>query len=240
MSELGVRFYEGPSLLTGAPIVGVLTGLEGGSHNPKTGPMVQAWVIRRDLRPMDAKRANLDDAICGDCKLRGHDGVDSGCYVAPWLAPGNVFRTLPEYPVVDWPELRAVVEGRVIRLCAYGDPAAVPFDVWRVMVEASTSYVGYTHQWPRCDPRLKTICMASVDTLEEHAEASAQGWRTFRIRRRGEDLIAGAECVCPASDEANHRTTCQSCKLCQGTSKPARGVAIYAHGKPSSLRMFRS
>jgi hypothetical protein len=26
---------------------------------------------------MDAKRANVDDAICGDCKLRGRDGYDS-------------------------------------------------------------------------------------------------------------------------------------------------------------------
>ena len=30
MSELGAIFYRGPSLLTGDPIVGILTGLEAG------------------------------------------------------------------------------------------------------------------------------------------------------------------------------------------------------------------
>jgi len=78
VSELGAVFYRGPSLLTGDPIVGALSGLEGGSLNPKTGPMVQAWIIRSDLPPMDAKRQNLDDAVCGDCKLRGRDGRPAG------------------------------------------------------------------------------------------------------------------------------------------------------------------
>jgi hypothetical protein len=84
MAELGAVFYRGPSLLTGDPIVGIVTGLEGGSLNPKTGPMCQAWIIRPDLAPMDAKRQNLDDAICGDCQLRGDRGFESACYVTPW------------------------------------------------------------------------------------------------------------------------------------------------------------
>lgn len=33
MSELGAVFYRGPSLLTGDPVVGVLTGLEGGRRH---------------------------------------------------------------------------------------------------------------------------------------------------------------------------------------------------------------
>lgn len=44
--RFGCVFYRGPSLLTGDPIVGIATGLEGGSMNAKTGPMVQAWIIR--------------------------------------------------------------------------------------------------------------------------------------------------------------------------------------------------
>lgn len=238
MSELGIQFYRGPSLLTGDPIVGVITGLDGGSMNAKTGPMAQAWVIRPDLPPFEAKRQNVDDAICGDCKLRGRDGKDSGCYVVVWQSPQAIYRQLDSYPVVSWPELQAVVEGRSVRICAYGDPAAVPFDVWRALLATAAGHVAYTHQWKTCDQRLKSICMASVDTEDEFVIASLRGWRTFRIRMPDAPLIAGAEFACPASDESGHRTTCQKCQLCRGTSSPARSVAIVAHGKPSSLKAF--
>lgn len=241
MTELGAVFYRGPSLLTGDPIVGVLTGLDKGSHNRKTGPMAQAWILRSDLPPMDAKRANLDDAICGDCKLRGRDGRDSGCYVPVWVAPHQVWKQFKagKYLDASWPELQALVEGRTIRCAAYGDPAALPFDVWRMLFVTAASWVAYTHSWKICDPRLKTIAMASVDDEDEFVVAGLSGWRTFRIRRTVDDpLIPGAEFVCPASDEAGHRTTCQQCQLCRGTRSPARSVVIVAHGKPSSLRAF--
>jgi hypothetical protein len=238
----GAVFYLGPSLLTGDPIVGILTGLEGESLNAKTGRIAQAWILRSDLAPMDAKRANVDDAVCGDCKLRGRDGKDSGCYVPVWVAPNQVYKSFiaGHYPTVTWPELQAIVEGRMLRLGAYGDPAAIPFEVWRATIRAASSWIGYTHAWRVCDPRFKATVMASVDTVDEFVAAGLSGWRTFRIRRRDEPLVAGAEFQCPASDEMNHRTTCAQCRLCRGTSSPARSVAIFPHGKPSSLRMFRT
>lgn len=241
MSELGATFYRGPSLLTGDLIVGALSGLEGGSTNAKTGPMVQAWILRADRPPMDAKRANLDDAVCGDCKLRGRDGKDSGCYVSPWMAPMNVWKQVHagRYHQATWPEIHALLEGRHVRLGAYGDPAAIPLEVWRTLLRTAAGHVAYTHAWKTCDPRLKTIAMASVDDEGEFFRAGLAGWRTFRIRRTVDDpLIAGAEFVCPASDESGHRTTCQACQLCRGTSSPARSVAIVAHGKPSNLKAF--
>jgi hypothetical protein len=237
--SFGAVFYRGPSLLTGDPIVGVITGLDGESLNSKTGPMCQTWVLRADLPPMEAKRRNLDDAVCGDCKLRGRDGKDSGCYVPVWQAPHRVWSTIDRYASVTWPELHALVEGRAVRLCAYGDPAAIATDVWREVLRTASTWVGYTHAWRSCDPRLKTLLMASVDTEDEYVSASLRGWRTFRIRRTADDpLVAGGEFACPASDEMGHRTTCQRCQLCRGTSSPARSVAIAAHGKPSSLRAF--
>jgi hypothetical protein len=33
--------------------------------------MAQAYILRSDQHPVDAVRHNTDDAICGDCKLRG-------------------------------------------------------------------------------------------------------------------------------------------------------------------------
>lgn len=237
MTELGVQFYRGPSLLTGDPIVGVITGLDKGSGNRKTGSIAQAWVLRADRQPQEAKRQNLDDAVCGDCKLRGRDGHNSACYV-PGFWPGIVYRHLEAYPTVTWPELHAVMEGRMVRLCAYGDVAAIAFEVWQQVLKTAASWIGYSHSWRSMDPRFKSIVMASVDTEDEFVIASLLGWRTFRIRMPGDPLIPGAEFVCPASDEARHRTNCSKCLLCRGTSSPARSVAIYAHGKPSSLRAF--
>jgi hypothetical protein len=241
VSEFGCTFYAGPSLLTGDPIVGILTGLERGSFNAKTGAIAQAWILRSDLAPMEAKRRNLDDAVCGDCKLRGRDGKDSGCYVPVWVAPHAVYKSFiaGHYPVVSWPELEAVIEGRMIRLGAYGDPAAIPFDVWRALLKTARSWIGYTHSWKVCDPRLKTLVMASVDSKREFHQAGLAGWRTFRIRANADEpLVPGAEFICPASDEAGHTVTCADCRLCRGTSSPARSVAILPHGKPSSLKAF--
>jgi hypothetical protein len=58
---------------------------------------------------MDAKRANVDDAVCGDCKLRGRDGRNSGCYVPVWIAPHAVYKSFiaGHYPVRQLAELRA-------------------------------------------------------------------------------------------------------------------------------------
>lgn len=236
----GAVFYRGPSLLTGDPVVGIAAGLEGESHNPKTGPMVQTYVLRSDRGPMDAVRDGSDDAICGDCKLRGEAGRDRKCYVTPFFGPLQVYKQFiaGTYPDATWREMQALVEGRALRLCQYGDPAAVPFDVWRLLTDAAETTVAYTHSWRICDPRLKTIAMASVDTINEFIAAGLLGWRTFRILRPGETPIAGGEFRCPASDEMHHRSTCADCRLCRGTSSPARSVAIEVHGKPSSLKAF--
>jgi hypothetical protein len=245
MAELGAIFYRGPSLLTGDPIVGILTGLEGGSLNPKTGPMVQAWILRPELAPMEAKRQNLDDAICGDCALRGKDGFNSTCYVTPWLGPHNTWKMFRRggYLEATWPELQALLEGRYLRCGAYGDPAAIPVEVWRTLLGTAAGWVAYTHQWRTCDQRLKHVAMASVDTEAEFWTARGYGWRTFRVRGRADALIASGfgaplEVTCPASDEADHRTTCQRCQLCRGTNRPARSVAIIAHGKPGNIAAF--
>jgi hypothetical protein len=140
-------FYRGPSLLTGDPIIGAMTGLNRPSLNPKTGAILQTWILRPDMAPMDAVRENRDDAICGDCALRGDHGRDRRCYVAPWVAPNNVWRVIDrnELRDVSWSELRASVRGRSVRLGAYGDPAAIPFEVWGQFVNAAAGWIGYTH-----------------------------------------------------------------------------------------------
>lgn len=235
----GAIFYHGPSLLTGDPILGVLTGLTGGSNNPKTGPMVQAWVIRADRGPMDACRDNVDDAICGDCRHRGRDGLGRTCYVTPWLGPNQVYKHRDAYLTPTWDELGALIEGRQVRVTAYGDAAAVPFELWRMVLGTAAGWTGYTHQWRQCDRRLQAMLMASVDSVGERSEAQAAGWRTFRVSGLRDLEPAGLDVVCPASAEAGHRTTCAACALCRGTANPARSIVIAPHGNNGVMTAFR-
>lgn len=160
--------YGGASMIDGAPIVCVATF---GSRNPKTGDMVQTWIMRSDISPTEAAHAGRDASVCGSCALRG--------------------------AVVDGRN-----KGRVVRAGSYGDPAAVPFEVWdRLKIGTA-----YTHQWRTCDRRLQAIAMASVDNVAEYHEAIAAGWRTFRVRRPG--ALEPGEIVCPASAEGGKRTNC--------------------------------
>src|SRR4051794_22843892 len=93
--------YQGPSMIDGAPIVAIATGLGKGSTNEKTGAMVQVWIIRSDVDPITASRNGQDVSICGDCPHRGEadPSKETGwargrsCYVNLVQAPGSVFRS---------------------------------------------------------------------------------------------------------------------------------------------------
>lgn len=248
----GAVIFEGDSLIDGSPIVVIATGLKGTSANEKTGDMVQTWILRRDMSPMDAVKSGADAGICGDCKHRGVRTDDLAawakprtCYVTVIQAPRSVFAAYQRgtYPRMSAAEVSALIGARPVRLGSYGDPAAVPFEVWAVLVSGAKSHTGYTHQWTRCDPRLRGLCMASVDTYLEYLDARAAGWRTFRVRAPFEplqeaDKTLGREIICPASHE-RPLTTCERCGLCDG----ARGengadrratIAILAHGSGAS------
>jgi hypothetical protein len=226
----GVVVYRGPSRLTGDPVVVVLTGLSYDSLNFKTGPMVQAWILRADMPPTEAVNSGGDDAICGGCRHRSGSNVGRSCYVVWWFAPANVYRALPSYPVVRVSSLRGVLRDRHVRFGAYGDPAAVPATVWFDLAYVSAGWTGYTHHWQTCDPLLRMLLMASVDTEAEKREAARLGWRTFRVRRHG-DAVQADEVICPASDEGRHVATCDDCRLCAGLFRDAKSVAILPHGQ---------
>jgi hypothetical protein len=235
--------YDGPSQIDGQRIVAIV--LTGQSTNRKTGAMVQTYIIRPDVDPISAVRQGLDASICGDCKHRG-DGTGKGrtCYVTLMHGPSAVYRTLiaGKYPTValgmDWSlTVASLGRGRQVRLGTYGDPAAVPEHVWRTLLSEAAGWTGYTHQW-RSRPSLRDLVMASVDSPAEHATATAQGWRTFRVRTVEQPLEA-SEIACPASEEQGKRTTCADCGLCKGTSSTARKtISIIAHG--TAKRHFAS
>lgn len=221
------RAWEGPSPLTGAPTVLLITPR---SSNTKTGPMAQAWLLLRDVEPFEALRTGVDRAICGDCVHRSGD--TRTCYVSLFHGPMQIWRTLQagKYPLITGEAAAAALAGEQLRITAYGDPALVPFEVWRTLLSRAAGSVGYTHQWQTCDLRFRSLLMASVETDREMKRAQSLGWRTFRARPHGAPLHE-TEFQCPASEEGGHRSTCARCQLCRGTSSPAKSVSILLHGR---------
>ena len=163
----GYELWRGPSRLNGAPIVVIATGFDKGSTNTKTGTEIQTWIIRADCPPTEAVRGGIDDAICGNCPLRPVNAQaaqkatgehQAMCYVNTMFAPNNIYRTWKRgaYPTVD-----PVIAGQIaktrhhpIRIGSYGDPAAVPKEVWDQLQARQEEHTGYTHQW-RTHPELR-------------------------------------------------------------------------------------
>ena len=236
----GSVLWEGPSLIDGRPIVMIATGLASGSANTKTGAMVQTWILRADVSPQDAVWTGEDHSVCGDCPHRGTTvaGRSKGrtCYVR-MDAPSSVYRAYRagRYPRANGPrDVMEIGRGRSVRVGSYGDAGAVPGWVTRALLEEASGHTGYTHQHEtRLD--LQPYLMASVDTEAEAAIAQANGWRTFRI---GASRLHG-EVLCPASEAAGHKSTCDRCGLCRGATPPGRSraipsVMIPAHGPGSA------
>lgn len=228
----GRVIYRGPSLIDGTPIVVIVTGLTKGSTNGKTGRMLQTFVmVDTGEAPTDALKSGADSAICGNCP---HKPTNAGsCYVNVGRSVSAVWRCLWQgagYGVAaNDNEITALGRGHYVRLGTYGDPAAVPQWVWDALVSESIGWNGYTHQW-RIRPDLMRLCMASVDSEAEAAEARALGWRTFRVRAKGADKMRG-EFVCGASEEAGRKLTCVDCQACGGTGAKAKASpVIIAHG----------
>ena len=223
----GFVFFRGPSPIDGAPIVAIAT-LE--SRNFKTGDMVQTWILREDIAPLDAIKSGADRSICGNCRHRGIT-----CYVDVARAPSMVFDAYHRGQYIDLsddPETVAMlIAQRIVRMGAYGDPAMVPIKQWRMLLAGSAGRTGYTHAWRRMWAQaLKPYVMASVDSVKEQDIARAMGWRTFRVRTESEGLQVN-EFACPASPEGGLRKQCITCKACDGADRPGKASAtIIVHG----------
>jgi hypothetical protein len=234
----GFTIYHGPSTIDGAPIVAVLT-LK--SENPKTGSIPQLWILPADTEPHTAAKAGADVSVCGGCPHRPRSG--GSCYVILHRGPLSVYRTWQRggYPQATTAQLAAwfaAAAPRAVRLGAYGDPLAVPFNVLEdfanIARDAGATVLGYTHRWrhPSAAPYRK-LCMASVDTIAEQRDARSRGWRTFRVMAPDENLTPG-ERMCPALEGM----TCNACRACDGMNSPdSRDVAIPVHGS-NAVRKF--
>lgn len=238
--------YEGASLLDGKPIV--VIGIPK-SSNSKTGGMFQTIIMRSDIDPITASRLGEDFSVCGECVHRGvpHKGDSGGakkrsCYVMLLMVlsvfkaykKGNYKRVQPVGLQSMHDALADIGYGLVIRLGSYGDPAAVHGHIWDSLISKAKGRTGYSHQatLEGADYR-PDLTMRSADTIQEAEQAWARGERTFRVTANVNDIVQGKEIMCPASEEAGRRTTCEQCKLCSGNTINAKSIAIVVHGTGS-------
>lgn len=232
-SPNGVILYRGPSLIDGADIVVIATGLNDKTDNGKTGDMIQTWIMRSDVSPQLALKSGLDASVCGDCNLRPIHykarGKRKPCYVKVWQAPRSIFDGFKRgiYPAVSPAQARALFRGRKLRLGSYGNPSAAPLAMWQEVCAETIGRTGYIHNWREAESEWTTLVMASVETVMQGIEARKLGYRLFRVTDDASDKLAG-EVRCPASKEAGFKTTCSQCLACGGTSAKARADIVIA------------
>lgn len=198
-AEGGFVFYDGPSIFDGQRIVAIALLSSG---NAKTGNLVQTVMIRPDRNTNDARRDGSDESVCADCEQRPYalhtTGCGGGCYVSAQML-GTIWKGYERglYRTVEPQFLMEAMDGRFVRVGTYGDPAALPVEVWWQLLEYAPLWTGYTRQWrqgvnwpipetesefKRRESTMQQFCMASVFDPPEYAEATEAGWRTFRTR----------------------------------------------------------
>jgi len=261
-----IVIYHGPSVLDHAPIVVLATV---SSTNTKTGPMVQTWIMRADTAPTDASKQGLDGSVCGQCPRRHSLGGD--CYVTIFQAPRSVWAAWDRSgrPDVNYhshlARLSKAAQAHGLRLGSYGDPAAVPYDVWRNLIDdvKPRIHTGYTHQWAVMSAGVavslaatntveagqwlhmdwcRRNLMASCDSGADLSAAILSGWRAFYARRPGQRLnVAAAMVECPAT-RLTKRLTCEQCGICNGAQDRATRASVYLdeHGARSNAKHKRS
>jgi len=220
--------YNGPSLLDGKPIVVIATY---SNRNKKTGHVVQTYILRSDINPLEASKTGADFSICGNCIMRGEPTTDPNrkiakgrkCYVNLGQGVLIVYKAFLR-GVYAPGDPRTMGRGRFVRVGTYGDPGAVPSEVWDELLAEADTWTAYSHQsgW-RPD-----IAMQSADDYAQALAHWKQGHRTFRVIADLSEIDKANEALCPASKEAGRRAQCTACKLCKGSSK-AKSIAIVEH-----------
>lgn len=228
----GKILYEGKSVLDGAPIVVIAITT---SVNPKTGDMIQIYILRSDVEPHTATKTGADASVCGDCPQRHYKG--GGCYVVTFQAPLSIYRAYKRgsYPHCTGIEaIQAFTTGKDVRLGSYGDPAAVPHSVLKASIKKARMHTGYTHQWrhKHFNKKLLQFLMVSTETPAATKQVQELGGRAFRIGSSSELLENEIECL---SDTKGIQ--CKDCGLCDGAGT-APSIYINAHG--SKLKSVNS
>ena len=239
------KVYDGPSLINGERIFVAVTGIKKPSNTAKTGPLAQAFILAYDEPPHEAIKSGKDAAVCGDCPLRPitmklrragkiKDGLEhlKPCYVKTFHAPLATWKCNKDKPVTDPATIHDLLRAD-LREGAYGDPGAVPIEVWEALRPRPKRGNSYTHQWKRA--QLQARAMASTDTSAELREAEALGYRSFRTVPKsvfnvlGDAALDPNEIWCPNQTDGIQCIKCMRCNGKKGQHDNRPSNAIVAH-----------
>ena len=240
MARKTIILYQGASLINGQPIVALA---QSDSTNSKTGNMIQTFILDATVDPLKASRTGRDASICGSCPHRGTpnnnekgQATNRTCYVTLAHAPLGKYKAYKKgvygTKTATLKEVESFGSLQGVRLGTYGDPCAVPNDIWKALTSKALYSTAYTHA--AINPMPESI-MTSTDNLKQSIDAWGRNERTFRVISSINQLYKRREILCPASEESAAirnapRSTCASCKLCGGSSINAKSIAIVAHG----------
>lgn len=213
--------YQGKSLIDGNPVVAIATGFNFGANTKLGSNVIQIWILRSDVSPVEAIKSGQDYSVCGDCPLRG-----KVCYVNSAHAPSQIYRSYHRgsYDPISKAQLdRMRSHNKILRLTAYGDCAAIPKSALDPLIQAAPHTIGYIHQW-RTRSDWKGILQASCETKEDALYARSLGWQTFRIKNPDDSLTPGER---HCTNQKNPATQCEDCRLCDGSTA---AIAVDIHG----------
>lgn len=219
------KIWEGPSAFNNEQISLILTGMDGSSENPKTGAMIQSWILPTKIHPVIAvKQLDGDNCCCGDCPLKPlkHNfEKKQSCYVARYMfrAPRSVWDHNILKPIEFGKAMDTYSKNPLpIRYGSYGDIAMIPKEIFKSFQSVieknfkNKNHTAYTHQhkhsWAYWTRR---YAMASVENKWDGELFRALGWRTFRITEEPEAGLN--EIICP---NYTHKISCIKCGLCDG------------------------
>jgi hypothetical protein len=212
----------------------VVVSFQFSTTNTKTGDLVQSYIFPASWLLTDAKISTLDDSdSCFDC-IHGRN-KEKTCYVqkgtASWGLSSKV-KSLRKLGLDNIPYLSSDIEakliqgvaGRGLRFGSFGEPILLGEQLVSKLAKSASMWTGYTQRW-HVEKWASKYFMASV-TTEALAEASHKlGFRSFFVGATDSKNFV----TCPASKEAGRRSTCDSCRLCMGSSSKAKSIKILPH-----------
>jgi len=228
--------WEGESQLNGKPITLIISGLES-TGNRKTGTMIQSWIINSSINPVDATKTGEDASICGNCWRK--PSLGDKCYVTVFQAPNQIYKTYVSGKYDNFEKAKKDDIDSGLRLGSYGDPVAVPLEVWNKLMENFPYHTGYTSQWRTIQSiPYRGKIQASCASMQDKHKAESLGWKTYTSLPIGHPYPDPSENMiqCPATiPQNNGKVSCSDCKLCDG--KTAH-VFCYDHGIDHKIRQY--
>ena len=191
--------------------------------------------IYSDMLTTPKKKALLKRIEDKRAKGLNSINIDRECYVLVFQAPLAVYKCWKKggYPTLTPKQAQKRLAYKKVRLGSYGDPVHVPLEVWNTILKFTLGTTGYTHQWKNLEYiGYSKYLMASVDTSEEMFQANVLGYRTFRVRKKNEEVQPNeVGCLSDRNARGTKKLVpCVDCMMCSGlTSKVTKDISIIQH-----------